>query len=124
MANAGLRYNADKPRMDLLPWDALRELANHYLVGSYKYAARNWENGLKWNEECAASLQRHLGKWSEGEDYEYEEIKGKVYKVYHDVAIVWNAVAILTFRLRSIGKDDRHKTRKNPESPPGFSLLT
>lgn len=105
--SGGLRYNEDKPRMDLLPWDALLELAHHFGIGAKKYAARNWEKGLPWNSGIAASLSRHLAAWSQGEDIDPENGQR------HDVAILWNAIALVTYRLRGIGVDDRPK--KNPQ---------
>jgi hypothetical protein len=107
----GLRYNAEKPPMHLLPWDALMALAEHYGVGAKKYPARNWEKGLKWNEGCAASLARHLAAWSSGENVDPENGS------YHDLAILWNAVALVAFRLRGVGVDDRPREAEPPDRP-------
>lgn len=103
MSNLGDRFNTDKARMDLLPWDALEELAKHYGVGAKKYSDRNWEKGLHWNKGCMASLLRHVAAWSRGEDIDPENGQ------HHDVAILWNAIALVTFRLRGTGIDDRAK---------------
>lgn len=100
----GLRYNKDKAPMDLLPWDVLIELAHHYRVGCDKYPARNWEEGLPWNSGIAASLTRHLAAWSQGEDIDPENGQ------HHDVAILWNAAALVAYRLREVGVDDRPGT--------------
>lgn len=118
-SNKALRYNQGKPAMHLIPMDALVALAEHYGRGAEKYAPRNWENGLKWNEECASSLLRHLAAWSQGEEKDVEGF-------YHDVAILWNAMALVTYRLRQIGLDDRKivvgdraTPKKNPRKPKG-----
>ena len=95
------RYNDHKARMDLLPWDVLVELAHHYRVGAAKYAERNWEKGLPWNSGTMASLLRHVAAWSRGEDIDPENGQ------YHDLAILWNAAALVAYRLREIGEDDR-----------------
>jgi len=102
------RYNKDKSRFDLVPMDALDALAKHYGIGAKKYPARNWEKGLLWNEGCMASLLRHVSSWSQGEDIDKENNQ------HHDVAIAWNAMALITHRLRNIGIDDRAKTKKKP----------
>ena len=109
MDQIGLRFNTNKARMDLLPWDALVAVAEHYTKGAKKYPARNWENGLKWNEGCAASLARHLAQWSRGEDYELENLpSGEMIQVWHDEAMAWNALALIAFRLRERNElDDR-----------------
>lgn len=95
--------------MDLLPWDALVELAKHYGVGCTKYPARNWEEGLPWNSGIMASLLRHVAAWSQGEDIDPENGQR------HDVAILWNAAALVAYRLRGVGIDDR--PQKGPTSP-------
>lgn len=105
----GLRYNKDKPRMDLLPWDVLLELANHYRVGAAKYEERNWEKGLPWNSGTMASLLRHVAAWSNGEDIDPENGQ------HHDLAILWNAAALVAYRLRGVGTDDRPQI--GPRSP-------
>jgi hypothetical protein len=105
-----LRYNTAKPRMDLLPWDALVALAEHFTVSCSKYPARNWEKGLKWNEGCAASMARHLAAWSQGEDIDPENGQ------YHDVAMLWNAITLVAHRLRNLGEDDRPVFKASQEA--------
>ena len=97
------RYHEHKPPMQLLPWDALMALSEHYGAGAKKYPERNWEQGLKWSEGCAASLMRHVAKWQQGEDFDPEN------GMPHDLAIAWNALALVAFRLRTVGTDDRPK---------------
>lgn len=106
MSDSALRFNKEKPRMDLLPWDVLLELAEHYRKGTLKYGDRNWEKGLKWNEGTAASLARHLAAWSCGEDIDPENGS------HHDLAILWNAASMVAYRIRGIGTDDRPKVQK------------
>lgn len=101
----GDRKNAGKPGMHLLPLDALVELSKIYDFGARKYAPHNWEKGLKWDEGTKASLLRHLSAWSSGEDYDSES------GLPHDLAIGFNALALITYRIRKIGIDDRHKVK-------------
>lgn len=101
VVHLGDRYNETKARVDLIPWDAIEEVAKVYEYGAKKYADRNWEEGLEWNKGCAASLQRHLIDWSLGIDFDEES------GLPHDLHIAFNALALITFRLRQIGVDDR-----------------
>jgi hypothetical protein len=120
MHEKALRHNNAKARMDLLPWDAILELANHYTNSMRKYPDRNWEKGLEWNKGCAASMSRHLAKWSMGEDFETETLPdGTDFTTYHDLAMAWNAIALVAYRLRGIGVDDRPK--KKAPSDEGLS---
>lgn len=86
-------------RTDLLPYDALLELAEHYGRGATKYEDRNWERGYKWSLSAAA-MQRHFMAWWNGEELDEDGFP-------HATAFAWHALALLTFSLREIGTDDR-----------------
>lgn len=86
--------------MSLLPFDALYELASLFTESTKKYPARNWERGLSWSE-TQDSLLRHMTAWSNKDDVDSES------GFNHDVHILWNAIVLVTMRLRGIGKDDR-----------------
>lgn len=98
----GRRDNKGKPRWDLVPLDAVEEYADCLAFGATKYEERNWEKGLSWSQ-TAASLLRHLTRWMLGED------KDKESGLHHDVHIAFNAIALITFRIRNKGVDDRPK---------------
>lgn len=87
-------------RFDLLPPDALWALAEHYGRGARKYEDRNWEKGYRYGLSYGA-LQRHLNQWWGGEEID-EETGG-----HHLAAVAFHALALLTFRLRQLGTDDR-----------------
>lgn len=86
--------------MSLLPFDALYELASLFTESMKKYPARNWEKGLSYSE-TSDSLLRHLTEWMNKKDIDSES------GFYHDVHILWNAIVLVTMRLRGIGRDDR-----------------
>jgi hypothetical protein len=67
----GLKYDNDKPRMDLLDFDALEGLAKVLTFGANKYAAHNWRKGISYSRLTAAML-RHLGALQKGEDIDPE----------------------------------------------------
>lgn len=100
--NEGLRYNTGKPRFDLLPPDALEDLAQLYTMGAAKYAERNWERGMDWGK-CFASLMRHAWAWARGEDTDPET------GLDHMTHVAWNALALVAYRKRGIGTDNRNK---------------
>lgn len=101
----GLRFNEGKPRYDLLPPEALDALAQHMLVGSRKYAERNWERGMSWGH-CFAGLMRHAWAFWRGEDYDEET------GTHHMIAAMWNCMALFTYYQRGIGDDTRHLVKK------------
>lgn len=54
----GLRKDAGKLRLDLIPTDVMEELARVLTFGARKYAERNWERGMPWSK-AAGPLERH-----------------------------------------------------------------
>jgi hypothetical protein len=67
----GIKHDADKPRMDLLPYDALIEVAKVLTFGAKKYTAGNWAKGIQMSRLIAAA-ERHLGEFKEGRDTDAE----------------------------------------------------
>ncbi len=68
---AGLRYNTDKVKLDLLSPIALIGTADVLTFGAKKYDDHNWRKGMKWSV-CIGSLLRHLIKFMAGEDLDPE----------------------------------------------------
>ncbi|WP_052071033.1 dATP/dGTP diphosphohydrolase domain-containing protein [Rhodococcoides fascians] len=96
-------------RYSLIPAAALRELAEHYGRGSQKYADNNWRLGYEWSKSLDA-LQRHLGQFADGEDFD-EETGSK-----HIIAVAWHAIALATFMDEHPKFDDRYSTVKAREA--------
>jgi hypothetical protein len=119
MKTAAVKFDGGKVRYDLLPWDAIEQLAILYTVGAQKYEENNWLRGFRYGRTMAAML-RHLNAWwlsklmgKDGKDYENADLYAKLglEPQSHLVAVVWNAVALLTFELRGLGVDDRPGSR-------------
>ena len=62
----GLKYDDNKPRMDLLDSQALEGLASVLTFGARKYAAHNWRNGIS-NSRLVAAMLRHIFAIMRGE---------------------------------------------------------
>ena len=69
--SGGLKYDSDKPRMDLLDPHAIEQLAKVLTFGASKYAAHNWRKGLHKSRLIAAAL-RHLFAYLGGQDKDPE----------------------------------------------------
>ena len=79
-------------RMDMIPTDALWELAEHYGKGAGKYETGdggldNWRLGYEWSKSFAAAM-RHLTLALGGEDAD-PETGSK-----HVIAVAWHALAL------------------------------
>lgn len=101
----GLRDDAEKNKLDLLPWDALEQVGHVLSRGAKKYAPRNWERGMAWSH-VTGSLHRHLSKWMQGEDIDPET------GISHMAHVACNALFLVAYEQRHIGTDDRPKLRK------------
>lgn len=97
-------------RFSLIPAEFLWALAEHYGVGAFKYADRNWEKGYAWGLTVDA-LERHLNQFKLGERYDNhkpdcpddcKEHTGS----HHLIAAAWHCVALFIFDTRKIGTDN------------------
>lgn len=67
----GLKYDKEKPPMDLLDPDFLEHMASVLGFGAAKYERYNWKNGIQVSRLIAAAY-RHLGAINRGEDRDPE----------------------------------------------------
>ncbi len=98
-----------RARFDLLPWDCLWEVAEHYAVApaTGKYSDHNWRRGYAWSLSLGA-MGRHLAALAHGEDIDPES------NTPHAAAIVFHALALLWFRRAHPDLDDRYHTGGQP----------
>lgn len=71
MAEQGLKYDSDKPRMDLIPPEAEVEEARVWGYGARKYAAHNFRKGIFYSKIVGAA-KRHINKIQSGEDWDID----------------------------------------------------
>lgn len=98
--NTGGQKGDKLARFDLIPSEALWQVAELYGAGARKYADRNWERGYAWHLSYAALL-RHANLFWMGEDYDPETL------CHHLASVVFHAFALMTFRTTHPGLDDR-----------------
>lgn len=63
----GRKFDAEKPRWDLLPWKPLNEVAKVLTFGARKYADDNWKKVPRARKRYLAAALRHLAAWGDGE---------------------------------------------------------
>lgn len=113
LKEAGAKFDGEKIRWDLVPDDAMEEVAKVYTLGARKYASRNWEKGIEYTRIVGA-LRRHLNAWVRGEQFDPENGQP------HLASVVWNGLALLAYELRGMngGKyDDRPRVQFYPNVP-------
>jgi len=87
-------------RYDLLPFDALDEVARVYGYGATKYSADNWLRGYSWRWSAGA-LMRHVARFMVGEEVDPET------GCMHLAHAAWHCLTLITFARRGLGTDDR-----------------
>ncbi len=96
----GVKHDGEKARWDLLPFDALDEVAIVLKYGAKKYADRNWEKGMAWGRLLAAAL-RHLAAWAQGNEVDAES------GLPHLAHAACCVLMLLALHRRRVGVDDR-----------------
>jgi hypothetical protein len=96
----GIKHDKEKNRVDLLPVDALEEIAKVLSFGAKKYGERNWAKGMKWSRVYGALL-RHMFAFFLGKDKDEET--GLPHLAHAGCCIMF----LLSYQLRNIGEDDR-----------------
>lgn len=61
----GIKYDTDKDRWDLLPWESVREVVKVITFGAKKYSDNNWRKVSK--DRYFAAAHRHLVAYRLGE---------------------------------------------------------
>ena len=95
----GLRFDEGKLRVDLLPADALHEIARVMTYGARKYAERNWERGMPWSK-VLGPLDRHLLDWKLGKRIDRET---RLRAMAH---VGCNVLFLLAYEIRGLQKMD------------------
>jgi len=97
-----LKYDATKTPVELLPSEAMLEIAKVLGFGALKYDAHNWRKGLAWSRLIGATM-RHLWAFARGEDNDPES--GLSHLAHAGCCVLF----LLTYQLTSTGTDDRFK---------------
>lgn len=63
----GVKYDKDKPRWGLLPWDGLAPVVDVLTYGAKKYAPDNWRKVPGWEWRYWDAAHRHLAAYGRGE---------------------------------------------------------
>lgn len=99
--SSGTKLDSGKLRHDLLPPDAMNEVARIFTFGAEKYADRNWEKGMDWGRVYAAQ-QRHMMAFWGGEMYDPET------GMLHTAHATFGTLVLTAYSLRGIGLDSRN----------------
>jgi hypothetical protein len=100
--------SASKPRLELVPWAAVTEIAEVLTFGAERYDANNWCRGARWGRYFAA-LCRHIFAWWSGEERDPET--GKSHLAHAGCCLFF----LMEYQRNNWGTDDRFK---GPDNQP------
>lgn len=106
LEKGGVKHDIGKPRMDLLPPNAILALADLFRMGAEKYDDRNWEKGMDGGRLIAAA-GRHLFKYMAGEEVDPDPEAG----THHLIHLAWCALAAYEMEVCGLTKDTRTELR-------------
>lgn len=97
-----MKHDQEKPRVDLVPFDAIEAAGEVLAFGARKYGTWNWVQGqgLAWHRLARAALS-HIGKWAMGEDNDPES------GLSHLAHALCCIMFLMTYVRRKHGVDDR-----------------
>lgn len=102
---AGVKYDSGKPKMSLIPPDALVEVGKVMTFGAEKYDENNWRKGINY-ERLLSAAERHIVKFGSHLWDDVDEESG----VNHLAHAVVNLLMLLQFELEGRTElDDRYK---------------
>jgi hypothetical protein len=95
MHKEGCKFDEDKLRYDLVPMDALDEVARRFTYGAGKYPVPdNWKNLDNAVERYSAALMRHYSAYRQG-----EQSDPGAPGFSHIGAVAWNALVLVWLDL-------------------------
>ena len=101
MNKKATKLDTNKPRLDLLPSNAIFEIGKVLSFGANKYNPDNWRKGLEWRRLIGATF-RHLFSFLKGENIDPES------KLSHLAHASVNLLFLLEYFLTNTGIDDRY----------------
>ena len=98
-----IKEDEDKPRIDLIPPQAIKDIAEVLTYGAQKYDSHNWRDngGLEYSRVYAAA-QRHLLSFWDGQSLDEET--GMSHLAHAACCIVF----LMSYETEDNGKDDRY----------------
>ena len=68
----GMKFDSEKTRWRLLPWDQLKEVAEILTFGAKKYKEDNWKHVADAEKRYTDATLRHFTTWLQGEKVDPE----------------------------------------------------
>ena len=104
MSSEGIKYDSEKPKMNLLPPKAIMEVAKVLTFGAEKYDSENWRKLDDLQNRYTAGALRHIFAHMDGEELDPET----------NLSHLAHAMCCLLFKLE-IELEERSKEKESRE---------
>jgi hypothetical protein len=94
----------NKPRLSLIPKEALWALGSALTTGEARYGAQNWRGGIPLSVLCDAAM-RHITQFIDGEDMDEQS------KTHHLGCAMANLSFAISLHAKMPSCDDRYKKK-------------
>jgi len=99
----GKKFDQGKPKVSLIPFEALMKVAEVFTFGAKKYGDHNWRRGIKFSRTSSAHY-RHRMQHDMGNDL---DVESGIFHLAHSIA---NDMMELYFMIKGREElDDRPK---------------
>ncbi len=91
LKGTGIKYDKDKPRWDLLPYEQLGKVVEVYTKGAIKYEDYNWQKLANPEERWFSAIMRHLTAWKQGNKNNDEDwgLPHLAHAIFGCLALMW-----------------------------------
>jgi hypothetical protein len=100
--NHAVKFDGDKPRLELVPPSAIIALGQVLGYGAAKYSEHNYLKGMAHTRLIGAAL-RHMFAWIGGEEIDPESGLSHLSHALASIAM------LIETKARNVGTDDRYK---------------
>ena len=114
----GVKYDSDKPMMELLPPLAIVEVAKVLTYGAHKYSPDNWRRVENLQGRYTGAALRHI----------FKEMSGEMFDDETSISHMAHAICCLLFKLEDKlldgkGKEEGIREPKSSESGEGSGFI-
>jgi hypothetical protein len=102
MSSGGTKFDGNKPRLSLIPREALWGMGAALGYGEKKYGTHNFKQGISYSRLADAAL-RHITQYMDGEDIDAESGNNHLYHALASLAM------LVYMQEHKKEMDDRHK---------------
>jgi hypothetical protein len=114
LQNTGIKHDANKPDLSIIPKAALDMTARAFMFGAQKYGRNNFRGGMDWLRMTSAAM-RHITAWQEGENLDKESRE-------HHIGHALACLSMLAYYIETGAGTDNRPLDKSAKTVQNISV--